>query len=166
VLLVKQVKDILLPLENIKKITIYITFGTKHKADLTNKAESIMDLLVDMNVLEDDNFLIVPELTLIASYAKDKAGALIEISCESEKLIIWGKNNCPKCRQLINVLNVHNANYEYKEDIEALIQLSKDTNITQAPIVQIGNKYLTFDEVMRWIKLNPKEIIQSGKEIV
>lgn len=34
------------------------------KCDLTNKAESIMDCLVDNGFLEDDNYSIVPNLTL------------------------------------------------------------------------------------------------------
>lgn len=34
------------------------------KTDLTNKAESIMDMLVDNGVLEDDNCNVVRELTL------------------------------------------------------------------------------------------------------
>lgn len=34
------------------------------KADLTNKAESIMDLLVDNGWLEDDSWQVVPTLTL------------------------------------------------------------------------------------------------------
>ena len=33
-------------------------------ADLTNKAESIMDLLVDNNILLDDNWFVVMNLTL------------------------------------------------------------------------------------------------------
>lgn len=39
--------------------------SSKRKADLTNKAESIMDLLVDAGILEDDNFFIVPAVTLL-----------------------------------------------------------------------------------------------------
>lgn len=35
------------------------------KTDLTNKAESVMDLLVDNGILEDDNCSIVPKLTLV-----------------------------------------------------------------------------------------------------
>lgn len=37
---------------------------TASKGDLTNKAESVMDLLVDMQVLQDDNWTVVPELRL------------------------------------------------------------------------------------------------------
>lgn len=39
-------------------------FPDNRKTDLTNKAESIMDLLVDNGFLVDDNFEIVPEIKL------------------------------------------------------------------------------------------------------
>lgn len=50
--------------ENVKLVEITLFVPTKRRADLTNKAESIMDLLVDGDVLEDDNYFIVPELSL------------------------------------------------------------------------------------------------------
>lgn len=34
------------------------------KSDLTNKAESIMDMLVDQKIIADDNWFVVPKLTL------------------------------------------------------------------------------------------------------
>ncbi len=37
----------------------------KRKYDLSNKAESILDLLVDAGILPDDNYSVVPELTLL-----------------------------------------------------------------------------------------------------
>lgn len=36
-------------------VVIKITFPDRRRSDLTNKAESIMDLLVDAGVLEDDS---------------------------------------------------------------------------------------------------------------
>ena len=36
----------------------------KRKADLTNKAESIMDLLVDTKIIEDDNWFIINNINL------------------------------------------------------------------------------------------------------
>jgi len=47
------------------KAEIKIFPKTKRKADLTNKAESIMDLLVDAGILEDDNWYIVKEVRII-----------------------------------------------------------------------------------------------------
>lgn len=47
--------------------TITLTFfsPTRRAFDLTNKAESIMDLLVDYGFMEDDNFKVVPNVQLI-----------------------------------------------------------------------------------------------------
>lgn len=47
-----------------KRVEIVIFAGDKRKADLTNKAESIMDLLVDNYILPDDNWFDVPEILL------------------------------------------------------------------------------------------------------
>lgn len=44
------------------RITIYPPDA--RKADLTNKAESVMDTLVDAGILEDDNWFVVNEITL------------------------------------------------------------------------------------------------------
>lgn len=48
------------------KVEIYIVFfaETRRRFDLTNKAESIMDLLVDAEILADDNYKVVPFLAL------------------------------------------------------------------------------------------------------
>ncbi len=47
-----------------KEIRIVIYAPDARKFDLTNKAESIMDLLVDAKILEDDNYEFVPRLIL------------------------------------------------------------------------------------------------------
>lgn len=49
---------------NAKKITITFIAGDNRKFDLTNKAESIMDTLVDAGLIEDDNYEFVDELCL------------------------------------------------------------------------------------------------------
>lgn len=60
------------PLERVNSITVVFYPPDKRKFDLTNKAESIMDLLVDNNILQDDNYEIVPMLILkIAEVVKD-----------------------------------------------------------------------------------------------
>ena len=45
-------------------MNIYFYFPDNRIADLTNKAESIMDLLVDNKIIKDDNWRIIPELFL------------------------------------------------------------------------------------------------------
>lgn len=62
-------KDALLQLTGKKaidanKITVTFFAGDNRKFDLTNKAESILDTLVDAGLLEDDNYSVVSELTL------------------------------------------------------------------------------------------------------
>lgn len=60
---------------------LIITFiaGDNRKFDLTNKAESIMDLLVDCGLIEDDNYSIIPELHLkFGGVEKDNARCIIE----------------------------------------------------------------------------------------
>jgi Holliday junction resolvase RusA-like endonuclease len=61
-------------------IHIYIYFPDKRKADLSNKAESIMDLLVDNGIIEDDNWKVVPSLTLTADYDKENPRAEVWIN--------------------------------------------------------------------------------------
>lgn len=65
----------------IKKCTIEIEFypPDKRRYDLTNKAESIMDLLVDNGILEDDNASVVQRVTLIAMPQTEFKGAKIKI---------------------------------------------------------------------------------------
>lgn len=64
-------KDALLQLTQVKekitrKATVTITFypKTKAKGDLTNKAESVMDALVDAGIIKDDNWFVVDEVNL------------------------------------------------------------------------------------------------------
>lgn len=46
------------------KITLSFWAPDKRTSDLTNKAESIMDLLVDAKVIEDDNWWVIKEVKL------------------------------------------------------------------------------------------------------
>ena len=51
------------PLER-AEVTITIYAADRRRADLTNSAESILDLLVDAGFLVDDNWHVVPRVTL------------------------------------------------------------------------------------------------------
>lgn len=55
-----------LRLKNIVPVSIEIVMYAPDlvRGDLTNKAESIMDLMVDVGLLADDNWRVVPELLL------------------------------------------------------------------------------------------------------
>ncbi len=77
-------KDALLQIKgkgNIKTDKITLTFyaGDNRKFDLTNKAESIMDTLVDAGLIEDDNYSIISELCLkFGGVEKNQARCEIE----------------------------------------------------------------------------------------
>lgn len=52
------------PLFACASVEITIFAPTARAGDLTNKAESVMDLLVDAKILRDDDWHVVPELIL------------------------------------------------------------------------------------------------------
>lgn len=61
------------------KITVY--FPDKRKSDLTNKVESIMDLLVDCWIIADDNHIVVHTLFLYSGWIdKDNPRTNIDIT--------------------------------------------------------------------------------------
>lgn len=60
-------------------VDIVIKFPDLRRQDLTNKAESIMDLLVDFGIIPDDNYLIVPYIKIKGVYDKENPGATINI---------------------------------------------------------------------------------------
>ena len=67
-------------IESPSEVSVTIFAATRRKEDLTNKAESVMDLLVDMGVLADDNWTEVPRVCLqYGGYDKSNPRAEIEI---------------------------------------------------------------------------------------
>lgn len=68
-----------LTIPSIIELTILFYFPDARKTDLTNKAESIMDLLVDNGVLSDDNHEVVPRLVL-QSGGIDRDNPRVEIT--------------------------------------------------------------------------------------
>jgi len=66
---------------NIQQVTIEFHLPDLRKTDLTNKAESIMDLLVDCKVIVDDNCQEIPKLILVYK-GKDKENPRAEICVE------------------------------------------------------------------------------------
>lgn len=77
----KQALQQLIGQSKIEQSTISLTFyaGDNRKFDLTNKAESIMDTLVDAGLLEDDNYSVVSDLHLkFGGVEKDNARCEID----------------------------------------------------------------------------------------
>jgi hypothetical protein len=54
-----------LPLQQVESIFIEIYAPDKRAFDLSNKAESLMDLMVDAGIIKDDNVYVVPKLELV-----------------------------------------------------------------------------------------------------
>lgn len=63
----------------ITTMTLSFYFPDNRRTDLTNKAESIMDLFVDAGLIEDDNWEVIPKLVL-ESKGVDKKNPRVEIS--------------------------------------------------------------------------------------
>jgi hypothetical protein len=79
--------SLLLPkvrIDEILELTILFYFPDARRTDLTNKAESIMDLLVDNGILEDDNYTVVPRLVL-ATGGIDRLNPRAEITWQKNK---------------------------------------------------------------------------------
>lgn len=64
------------------KVEIKLFAPDRRKGDLTNKAESIMDLLVDNGIIEDDNWFVVGGLHLFFG-GVDKENPRAEIIIET-----------------------------------------------------------------------------------
>ena len=67
------------PTQTIQSITLTFYPSTRRKSDLTNKAESVMDLLVDCKIIPDDNWFEVPKVVLLFG-GVDKLYPRVEIS--------------------------------------------------------------------------------------
>jgi Holliday junction resolvase RusA-like endonuclease len=63
----------------IEAIEMILYPSTKRKFDLSNHTESLMDLLVDAGIIQDDNYEVVPELT-VRFGGHDKANPRAEIT--------------------------------------------------------------------------------------
>lgn len=72
-------------IRDIMELTIVFYFPDARTTDLSNKCESIMDLLVDNGVLEDDNWNIVPRLVL-ESGGIDRINPRAEIQWRTENM--------------------------------------------------------------------------------
>lgn len=65
-------------------VSIKIIFPDKRRADVTNKAESVLDLLVDRGIIPDDSWQIIGAPNLSYDYRKGEGG--FEIKVEGETL--------------------------------------------------------------------------------
>jgi len=66
------------PIEKCHYIDLYFHFPDKRRADLSNKTESVMDLLVDVGILKDDSWQVTGPMYLHPS-GVDKNDPRVEI---------------------------------------------------------------------------------------
>lgn len=78
----KQDCGVDLPIKKCEYIEVHLFYGTKAVKDNTNTVESVMDLMVDLGVLEDDNWQITGETRQIPHYRKGKPGCRIVIKLD------------------------------------------------------------------------------------
>ncbi len=68
------------PITKTELIELYFTFPDKRKSDMDNKASSIFDLLKHAEIIEDDNYDVLPHIVLhFSGIDKDLAGVKIHI---------------------------------------------------------------------------------------
>lgn len=85
----KQLRDMRVPKARIDRGGIHLTwlkiyFPDKREADLTNKAESVMDLLVDYGLLGRDDWMTTGRLVLDPVYRKGVGGCDICLKLKEE----------------------------------------------------------------------------------
>lgn len=81
-----QLKEQMVPKTKAKMVEmIALTFYApdNRAADLTNKTESIMDLLVDYGLIEDDNWFVCPDI-MISFGGVDKENPRVVITIPTE----------------------------------------------------------------------------------
>lgn len=72
-------EDVKLPIFSSVSISVTFVHGDKRRRDADNGLSSILDLLVDCNILSDDNWKIVENISVRNLYLTDAAGCYIEI---------------------------------------------------------------------------------------
>ena len=67
-------------IEKNEKVKLIVTFyhGDYRRRDSDNQLSSILDMLVDVGILPDDSWLIVPHKEIIDEYEKDNPHCVIE----------------------------------------------------------------------------------------
>lgn len=68
-------------ISKVKCVILTFVFGDNRRNDLSNKAESVMDLLVDGGVLKDDSWQVVGRLDLRAG-GIDKEKPMVKITMD------------------------------------------------------------------------------------
>lgn len=62
------------------------------------------------------------------------------------KIILYS-NNCPRCRILESQLKSHQIDFYKEEDITLLVQ----KGYSSAPMLQVEDKFLDFNQAIQWV---------------
>jgi len=71
-------------------------------------------------------------------------------------ITIYGTPTCCNCKSFKRWLDEKNYSYTYVEDMDKLMEISSNTNILTAPIVEINSEYMNYD--------NAKKLISSWEK--
>ena len=72
-------------LADLVAVVMIIFFPDNRIADLTNKAESIMDLLVDMRVIRNDNWQNTGPVLIVPAMSSRSPGAIVDLFIRSKE---------------------------------------------------------------------------------
>lgn len=77
------------PTKGIERCEAHLIFHMpdRRRADLTNKAESVFDTLVDAGILVDDSWQVVTPITLHGFYDKENPGVEVILKYDVDKSI-------------------------------------------------------------------------------
>lgn len=78
-------------------------------------------------------------------------------------LKIYIKNNCPNCLGLKNVLTNYNISFEVIDDEKELMKVGSKSRIMSAPILEINEKYYSYQDFNNFIELFSEILLKNSK---
>ncbi len=61
---------------------------------------------------------------------------------------VYGKADCSKCKNLKNILDEKQVDYEYIEDLKTLMMVASKARIMSAPVVEKDGKVYTMEQFL------------------
>lgn len=71
--------------------------------------------------------------------------------------VILYTTSCPKCILLKKLLVINKIKFSIESDLDTIMKIAYENNISTAPFLKIDNKILNFDEAMSFINENIKK---------
>ena len=66
------------------------------------------------------------------------------------KVILYSTETCSRCKTVKRILNVNNIDYDEIVDINVM----KDKNFTEVPMMELDGKTLDYTDILVWLKEN------------